>query len=68
MGSSVYAFQKINEKCGKMIFLVRSFCFSVANGYKNSIIRTFFPGGTPIGTCRVMKLCDRRDNKIKKCS
>lgn len=69
MGSSVfiYAFQKINEKCRKLI-LGRRICFSVANGYKKSIIRTFFPGDTPIGTCRVMRLCDHRDDKIKKCS
>lgn len=64
----IYAFQKINEKCGKKIKLVRSICFSIANGYKRSIMRTFFPGGTPIGTCRVMRLCDHRDDKIKKCS
>lgn len=68
MGSSVfiYAFQKINEICMET-FPFESFCFSVAKAYKESIMRTLFPGGTPIGTCKVMRLCDQ-DNKIKKCS
>ncbi|XDV43211.1 hypothetical protein PO909_011728 [Leuciscus waleckii] len=60
--------KKINKTCAKRTAPVRSFCYSVANGYKNSIMRTFFPGGTPIATCRVMRLCDYRDDKIKKCN
>ncbi|KAA0711138.1 hypothetical protein E1301_Tti002754 [Triplophysa tibetana] len=60
--------EKIQEKCSSYIELFSKMCFKVANNYKKAIMRILFPGGRPIRTCRLLRLCGSKLGENKECT